>query len=182
MANLNRQAAALARWPQEQLRTIVFVKRPGADPSAAWQSCETVGTPLFAADPVMNEEQPGGIIFLLHFCKFRIVRTPKRRLPSVVKEISLRDIGSSDRCDRTQLICGGGNGNCRLATGCEVRLMAQQTRRCVWITSRDERKRKCIKDRRISGCVTGRGDPLFGRAGKPLVEMQLDLEMPCARK
>ena len=158
------------------------MKRPVADFLASWQSCETVGAPLFATDPVMNEEQPGGIIFLLHFRKFRIIRTPKRRLPSVVKEIALRDIGSCDRRDRTQLICGGGNGNCRLATGCEVRLMARQTRRCVWITSRDEGKCKCIKDRRISGGVAGRGDPVFGCAGKPLVEMQLDLEMPCARK
>jgi len=47
--------------------------------------------------------------------------------------------------------------------------MAQQTRRCVRITSRDEGKRKCIKDRRISGGVAGRGDPVFRCASKPVV-------------
>jgi hypothetical protein len=59
-----------------KITTIQPGKR-GADPLASWQSCETVGAPFFATDPVMNEEQPGGIIFLLHFREFRIVRTPK---------------------------------------------------------------------------------------------------------
>ena len=56
--------------------------------------------------------------------------------------------------------------------------MAQQTGRSVWITTRDERKCKCIQDRGIYGGVAGRSDLIFWRTRKPLVETALSLLRP----
>src|SRR4030081_3940669 len=55
---------------------------------------EPVGTPLVAADALVSEEQPLGVVALLDGCQVIEVRSPITCLPIGVEEISFRQIGT----------------------------------------------------------------------------------------
>src|SRR4051812_6105408 len=56
------------------------------------QSRESVSTPLFTPDAVVNKEQSIGIIFLLDAAQSGIIRSPIIRLPVAIEEVAFGNI------------------------------------------------------------------------------------------
>src|SRR5437764_447402 len=75
-----------------------------ATPLAPAQPGEAVGAPVFAANPVMHEEEAVGVVFLLDGQQSRIVRAPIGGLPVGLEEVAFGKIRARPRCHAFQLV------------------------------------------------------------------------------
>src|SRR5260370_25078708 len=85
-------------------------------------SREAVVAPALAAHPVMHEEEAVRIVFVLHGEQPRVVRSPERFTPRLVKEIAFRHIGADARQHLPDLVHRLLDHFYMTASGREIRL------------------------------------------------------------
>src|SRR5215469_3087644 len=73
-------------------------------PAELLESGEAVGAPFLAADAVMHEEQPPGIIFLFQLLQPRVVGAPIGALPVVFEKAALGDVSAGVWRHLTQFV------------------------------------------------------------------------------
>src|SRR5260370_503979 len=69
-------------------------KRAAPPPQSSVQPRKPIRAPVFAADAVVDEEEAGGIVFVLDRAEPRIIFAPKGVLPIRLEEVGFPDIGA----------------------------------------------------------------------------------------
>src|SRR5471032_1746676 len=135
---------------------------------------EAVGAPVVAADPVMDEEQPLGIVFLLHHAQTAVVAAPIGRLPVLLEVARFGDIGAvvgrelrhlgQRRADGGGLALGPG----------EIGLVTRDAGKGRRTRGGDDHEREGIEHRGIGRGVARGRNGFRRRTGEALVEVELE--------
>src|ERR1700751_455108 len=149
-----------------------------ATPLTRAQPGEAVGAPFFAADPVMREEEPVRVVFLLDRQQSRIVWAPIRGLPLLLEEVALCEIGTSPRRDLFELAHRFADPASITAIQIEVWLVTGKPGESRRVFAGDDREHEGDEHVRVHRRVPGGGRRLFRSSGESLLEMELDRPMP----
>src|SRR5580704_8180815 len=94
-------------------RNRQLARRPG----------KTVGAPGLAADAMMHEEQPVGVVFLFDLTQPRVVRAPIGILTGRVEKIAFGEIGAARRGEFAEFVDGLGDLGGLLPRGRQIWLV-----------------------------------------------------------
>ena len=70
------------------------VSSASTEPAPRRRPSESVSAPGFAADAVVDDEEPVGVVAALDFDEARVVRAPEGLLPVLLEIVALVDIGA----------------------------------------------------------------------------------------